>query len=117
MYRDDLTLMYFARVDPSTGKLAQLRMTPMQIKHFRLNRASRTDTEWLTEVLNREGEFFGTQVLLEEDGSLALQWDEKESQKESKDREKERILRDCLHDGGGPASSLPKSSPAMNGIV
>lgn len=94
IYRDDLTLMYFARVDPSTGKLSQLRMTPMQIKHFRLNRASRADTEWLKDVLNREGEFFGTQVRLDEEGTLALQWDEKEPM----GREKERILEDRLHE-------------------
>jgi poly-gamma-glutamate synthesis protein (capsule biosynthesis protein) len=47
-YRDDLTLMYFPGLHPSTGKLVALRMTPVQIKHFRLNRASAADALWLS---------------------------------------------------------------------
>ncbi|HEX7234285.1 MAG TPA: CapA family protein, partial [Nitrosospira sp.] len=39
-YRSDLALMYFASVDLSTSHLASLHMTPMQIRRFRLNRAS-----------------------------------------------------------------------------
>jgi poly-gamma-glutamate synthesis protein (capsule biosynthesis protein) len=74
-YRDDLTLMYFPGLDPSTGKLVALGMTPMQIKHFRLNRASSADALWLSDILNREGKRFGTRVELNEDNTLTLQWD------------------------------------------
>jgi len=71
-YRADLGLMYFASVDPSTGKLVQLEMTPTQIKYFKVNRPSREDALWLTNILNREGEKFGTRVKLNEDNRLAL---------------------------------------------
>jgi poly-gamma-glutamate capsule biosynthesis protein CapA/YwtB (metallophosphatase superfamily) len=72
-YRGDLTLMYFARLDPSTGKLVLLWMIPMQIKNFRLNRASQAGAGWLREVLQREGKKFGTRVILDKVGALRLQ--------------------------------------------
>jgi poly-gamma-glutamate capsule biosynthesis protein CapA/YwtB (metallophosphatase superfamily) len=72
-YRGDLTLMYFVRLDPPTGKLVLLWMIPMQIKNFRLNRASQPDARWLREVLHREGKTFGTRVILDEVGALRLQ--------------------------------------------
>ncbi len=71
-YRADLGLMYFASIDPSTGTLAQLQMTPTQIKHFKVNRASRDDALWLAHTLNREGKRFGTRVRLDEDNRLTL---------------------------------------------
>jgi poly-gamma-glutamate synthesis protein (capsule biosynthesis protein) len=71
-YRSDLGLMYFASMDPSTGKLVQLRMTPTQIKYFNVNRASRDDAIWLANTLNREGKRFGTRVKLDEDNRLTL---------------------------------------------
>ncbi len=86
-YRDDLTLMYFVRLDPATGKLAQLRMAPMQMKNFRLNRASQKDARWLKEVLNREGKKFGTRVILDENGALRLPGVEKRSLPPEKGRE------------------------------
>jgi poly-gamma-glutamate capsule biosynthesis protein CapA/YwtB (metallophosphatase superfamily) len=71
-YRSDLGLMYFAGVAPSTGKLIQLQMTPTQIKHFKVNRASEEDAHWLTHTLNREGNSFGTRTRLDENGRLSL---------------------------------------------
>ncbi len=73
-YRGDLSLMYFVRIDPARGNLAGLRLVPLQVKKFRLNRASRSDTEWLRDTLNREGKRFGTQVELAVDGTLELRW-------------------------------------------
>ena len=73
-YRDDLTLMYFVRMDPETGGLIHLKMIPMQIRNFRLNRASEADARWLVAVLTREGRKLGTQVELNEDHELTLQW-------------------------------------------
>ncbi len=78
-FRSDLVLMYFAGVDPATGKLIRLQMTPMQIKHFRLNRATRGDALWLKEVLNREGEALGTGVEIGENNMLTLRWDWRQS--------------------------------------
>ena len=74
-FRDDLTLMYFVSIDPSNGKLVHLQMTPMQIKHFKANRASMADSLWLRDTLNREGKEFGTRVELNKDNVLMLQWD------------------------------------------
>ncbi len=74
-FRDDLTLMYFVSMDPSTGKLVHLQMTPMQVKHFKANRASMADSLWLRDTLNREGKEFGTRVELNKDNVLILQWD------------------------------------------
>jgi poly-gamma-glutamate capsule biosynthesis protein CapA/YwtB (metallophosphatase superfamily) len=69
-YRDDLGLMYFACMDPPTGKLIQLQMTPTQIKYFKVNRTSRDDALWLANVLNREGKRFRSRVKLDEDNRL-----------------------------------------------
>ncbi|MBA7693682.1 putative polyglutamine synthesis accessory protein [subsurface metagenome] len=74
-FRDDLVMMYFVSMDSSTGSLVCMRMTPLQIKHFRLNRASRSDALWLRDTLNREGKKFGTRVELNTDNTLTLHWD------------------------------------------
>ncbi len=74
-FRADLSLMYFATVDPPTGKLLGLQLTPTQIRRFKVIRASNVDTLWLTDILNREGATFGTNVKMSEDNRLTLQWD------------------------------------------
>jgi poly-gamma-glutamate synthesis protein (capsule biosynthesis protein) len=74
-FRSDLALMYFVSVDPSAGKLVHLQMTPMQIKHFKANRASRVDALWLRDILNREGKRLGTRVEINHDNTLTLRWD------------------------------------------
>jgi len=74
-FRDDLALMYFVSVDPSTGKLVRLHMMPIQIKHFRANQASRVDALWLRDVLNKEGKKFGTRVEMNQNNVLTLKWD------------------------------------------
>jgi poly-gamma-glutamate synthesis protein (capsule biosynthesis protein) len=73
-FRDDLALMYFMSMNPSTGKLVQLRMTPIQIKRLKANHASRKDALWLGEVLNREGKKFETRVEMNKDNTLTLKW-------------------------------------------
>ncbi len=75
-YRGDLSLMYFVRMDPATGRLASLRMVPMQMKKFRVNRASRNDAIWLMKTLNREGKSLGTGVLIGKDDILELSWND-----------------------------------------
>jgi poly-gamma-glutamate capsule biosynthesis protein CapA/YwtB (metallophosphatase superfamily) len=75
-YRSDLSLMYFASMDPPSGKLVELQMIPTQIKCFKVNRASRDDTLWLAQTLNREGKRFGARVKLDEDNRLTLLWDQ-----------------------------------------
>ncbi len=73
-YRGDLSLMYFLRVDPASGKLLRLWMIPMQTRRFRLNRASVEDTRWLRKVLDREGRRLGSRVEAGPDGGLELRW-------------------------------------------
>ena len=71
-FRDDLTLMYFAALQPETGRLVSLRMTPMQIRNLKANRAAPADAEWLGSTLGRISQPFGARVELTADGTLAL---------------------------------------------
>lgn len=71
-FRDDLSLMYFPTLRASDGTLAALAMAPLQIRNFRLNRASAADAAWLCDCLNREGKRFGTRVQLSPDNALSL---------------------------------------------
>jgi len=73
-FRDDLVLMYFPNLRLWDGALLRLTMVPLEIRNFRLNRASRDDAEWLRDVLDREGKNVGTSVRLEKDNSLILEW-------------------------------------------
>ena len=71
-YRDDLALMYFADLDPTGGCLQALELVPLQIKNFRLSIPSQRDIEWIQQTLGRECRRFGTRVLLEPGGQLAV---------------------------------------------
>jgi poly-gamma-glutamate capsule biosynthesis protein CapA/YwtB (metallophosphatase superfamily) len=73
-YRGDLCLMYFLSVDPTSGKLLRLWMIPMQMRRFRLQRATAQDAGWLREVLDREGRHLGCRVEPGPDGGLELRW-------------------------------------------
>ena len=73
-YRGDLSLMYFPEIDTATGALRALRMAPMRMRRFRLERAPVEGVEWLRGVLNREGRGLHTSVALDEQGLLALAW-------------------------------------------
>lgn len=71
-FRDDLTAMYFPTVDPATGRLENLRLTPMQIRNLRATRATPADAGWLARTLHRVSQPFGTSVELAADGRLAV---------------------------------------------
>jgi poly-gamma-glutamate synthesis protein (capsule biosynthesis protein) len=71
-FRADLTLMYFVQLDPATGRLVRLEMTPLGIRRFRLNRVSMDDARWICDMLNREGAETGTRAELNADGRLSL---------------------------------------------
>ncbi|MFC4061205.1 CapA family protein [Planomonospora corallina] len=71
-YRDDLRLLYFATLEPDSGALAGLRMTPLRSRRMRLCHASDADRAWLRDVLDRVCRDFGSGVDLEPDGALAL---------------------------------------------
>jgi poly-gamma-glutamate capsule biosynthesis protein CapA/YwtB (metallophosphatase superfamily) len=74
MFRGDLALMYLIDVDPQNGQLISARLVPMQMRRFRLERASATDTEWLCSRLNDLGESFVTTCRLGEANTLILEW-------------------------------------------
>ena len=73
-FRDGLALAYFPMVSVGSGVLRGLRMTPFQIRNFRLIRASAADTAWLARTLSREGERFGTRVVETGEAGLMLKW-------------------------------------------
>lgn len=73
-YRGDLTLAYLASVSPVDGKLELLRMVPLQMRRFRLNRATKRDASWLRDVIAREGKVLGTSARLAPDLTLSLSW-------------------------------------------
>lgn len=71
-FRSDLSLMYFAHIAPASGKLAALEMVPMQIKHFRLNRASADDTNWLQRTLDEYSRTFNCNIELTSNRTLKM---------------------------------------------
>lgn len=71
-FRSDLAAMYFVTLPPERTQPAQVRLVPMQVRHFRLNRVSATDAQWLYRLLNREAAPFNTEVRLNPDNSLTV---------------------------------------------
>ena len=71
-YRGDLVLMYVATLRPATRELTALRMTPMQVRKLRLNKASPADSQWLRDTLERINAPYGSHVDLAPSGTLTL---------------------------------------------
>ncbi len=71
-FRGDLTLMYFADLEPVSGELRALTLVPLQIRNFLLRHPSREDIGWLRETLDRKCRGFGTRVAFGADGQLAV---------------------------------------------
>jgi poly-gamma-glutamate capsule biosynthesis protein CapA/YwtB (metallophosphatase superfamily) len=74
MLRGDLGLIYLVQLDSRNGQLMSARLVPMQMRRFRLERASATDAGWLCTLLNRLGAPFRTRVELAEDNRMTLKW-------------------------------------------
>jgi poly-gamma-glutamate synthesis protein (capsule biosynthesis protein) len=74
-FRGELSMMYFVQVEPATGQLIALKIKPTRMKNLRVQRANRTESLWLKEMLNREGERLGTWVDMEENATLDLRWE------------------------------------------
>jgi hypothetical protein len=51
-----------------------LRLVPMQVKGFRLNRSLLGDTHWLCSLLNGLGAPFNVRVRLLDDNTMSLNW-------------------------------------------
>jgi poly-gamma-glutamate synthesis protein (capsule biosynthesis protein) len=73
-FRGDLALMYLIDLDSDNGELIAARLVPMQMRRFRLERASAADARWLCDLLNKLGAKFNTRVKLQNDNSLVLEW-------------------------------------------
>src|SRR6266487_5267525 len=73
-FRGDLALMYLMELDSESGELIAARLVPMQMRRFRLERASAPDARWLCNLLNEICKRFGTRSRLEEDNSLIVDW-------------------------------------------
>ncbi len=73
-YRDDLALMYFADVTTGNSQLAALDIVVLQIRQFRLVRASPDDVDWVLQMLTRECRPFGTEFVARSDGRVILSW-------------------------------------------
>jgi poly-gamma-glutamate synthesis protein (capsule biosynthesis protein) len=71
-YRADLVLMYFVRLDPTSGDLLALEMVPLRLHRFSLERPSHDDVAWLAQRLARECARFGTAVRLRPGDVLEL---------------------------------------------
>ncbi len=61
-YRDDLRPLYFASMEPDTGRLVELKIAVMRARRMRLCRASREDVDHVRGVLNRTGRRFGAWI-------------------------------------------------------
>ena len=73
-FRDDLRLLYLPTIDGATGRLAALRMLPLQARRMRLTRLAGSDTQWVQSTLDRVSRRFGVRVDLAPDGTLGLRW-------------------------------------------
>lgn len=73
-YRPELVAIYLPTLDRRNGRLLRLRLIPLHLRCFRLERASPADTRWLATRLSRESEAFGAVLEPQADGSLLLRW-------------------------------------------
>jgi poly-gamma-glutamate synthesis protein (capsule biosynthesis protein) len=53
-FRPELSLLYLPVLDPASGRLVELAMTPIRMRRFRLQRASSEEADWLAALLARE---------------------------------------------------------------
>jgi poly-gamma-glutamate capsule biosynthesis protein CapA/YwtB (metallophosphatase superfamily) len=74
MFRGDLALMYLIELDSRCAELITVRLVPMRMRRFRLERSSAADAEWLCNRLNELGKPFKTWTRLATDSSLMLEW-------------------------------------------
>jgi poly-gamma-glutamate capsule biosynthesis protein CapA/YwtB (metallophosphatase superfamily) len=71
-FRDDLVLMYFLRINPDTGELDALYLTPLQIRKMQLVRPAAEDRKWLRQRLASVSRDFGCDVTLTADESTLV---------------------------------------------
>jgi poly-gamma-glutamate synthesis protein (capsule biosynthesis protein) len=67
-------LILYGCLDLRNSQLVSASLVPMQMRRFRLERASAADAEWLCALLNRLGAPLETHVELTADKKLTLKW-------------------------------------------
>jgi poly-gamma-glutamate capsule biosynthesis protein CapA/YwtB (metallophosphatase superfamily) len=72
-YRSDLGLLWLPTVAAGDGHLERLRMVPVRMRHFRLERVPAADVRWLRDTLERVSARFGAHVETSGD-ELRLRW-------------------------------------------
>lgn len=66
-YRPDLVLMYLPTLDPADGRLRALRLVPLRLRRFRLERVDEAAAHWLAALLDRESAGHGLRVAIDRD--------------------------------------------------
>jgi len=74
-FRNDLAVIYLARMESSTGRLKGLELLPMRVRRFQLHRATAEEAQWLCETFAREGKRFGTRAALTAGRTIEMRWD------------------------------------------
>jgi poly-gamma-glutamate capsule biosynthesis protein CapA/YwtB (metallophosphatase superfamily) len=71
-FRPDLSLMYFADLDPKSLDVAVLALVPLKIRRFRLERAGGEDIAWLQQTLGGLSRCFNARVTISPEGRLMV---------------------------------------------
>lgn len=71
-FRGDLALMYFLTLEPGSGRLLHVEITPMRIRRFQLHYAQPADVNWLQQTLDRESRPLGARVERVGEGGLRV---------------------------------------------
>lgn len=73
-FRSELVAMYFADINPTSGDLVKLTLSPMTIRRFQLHQASPEDAGWFGATMTRESRKFGVHLAEAPDGRLSASW-------------------------------------------
>lgn len=73
-FHPELSLLYLVTIDRDKGLLEGLRMVPMRMERFRLNRATPREAAWLGDRLNETCRDYGTVLEMLDGTSLELAW-------------------------------------------
>jgi poly-gamma-glutamate synthesis protein (capsule biosynthesis protein) len=71
-YRPDLGIAYFVDLDDDSGRLLGLDMVVFRRRRFRLERATRADTQWMQSALSRHSELSRARLQVGPDASILL---------------------------------------------
>jgi len=71
--RSDLGCLYFAALEPSSGRLRGLRIVPLQLRQLRLATPAPDALAWLEAALAAEGKAFGSRLRTHPAGGWALE--------------------------------------------